>query len=73
VRPLTIEQLPPNVREGFGLKSTTATRAIAGMFMSTVTVTYPVTPGFIRHWQKTYSLKLLRKRMKKRGGKLLKL
>lgn len=73
VRPLTIEQLPPNVREGFGLKSTTATRAIAGMFMSTVTVTYPVTPGFIRHWQKTYSLKLLRKRMKKRGGKLVKL
>lgn len=73
VRPLTIEQLPENVREGFGLKSTRATRTIAGLFMSTVTVTYPVTPGFIRHWQKTYSLRLLRKRMKKRDGKLVKL
>ncbi|KAL4794296.1 hypothetical protein BDV19DRAFT_390357 [Aspergillus venezuelensis] len=73
VRPLTIEQLPVNVREGFGLKSTRATRAIAGMFMSTVAVTYPITPGFIRHWQKAYSLRLLRKRMKKRGGKLVKL
>ncbi|BCS28285.1 oxygenase MpaB family protein [Aspergillus puulaauensis] len=73
VRPLTVEQLPVNVREGFGLKSTMATRAIAGLFMSTVMVTYPVTPGFIRHWQKTYSLRLMRKRMKNRGGKLLKL
>ncbi|KAL2827264.1 hypothetical protein BJY01DRAFT_255764 [Aspergillus pseudoustus] len=73
VRPLTIEQLPPNIRDGFGLKSTRSTRAIAGMFMSTVAVTYPLTPGFIRHWQKSYSLRLLRKRMKKRGGKLVKL
>ncbi|KAL4948270.1 hypothetical protein BDW69DRAFT_203650 [Aspergillus filifer] len=73
VRPLTIEQLPVNVREGFGLKSTRATRTIARMFMSTVAVTYPITPGFIRHWQKAYSLRLLRKRMKKRGGKLVKL
>ncbi|CEL03864.1 hypothetical protein ASPCAL05003 [Aspergillus calidoustus] len=73
VRPLTIEQLPPNIRDGFGLKSTRSTRAIAGLFMSTVAVTYPITPGFIRHWQKSYSLRLLRKRMKKRGGKLVKL
>ncbi|KAJ0423189.1 hypothetical protein BJY00DRAFT_321887 [Aspergillus carlsbadensis] len=73
VRPLTIEQLPPNIRDGFGLKSTRSTRAIAGLFMSTVAVTYPITPGFIRHWQKTYSLRLLRKRMRKRGGKLVKL
>ncbi|KAL2803259.1 hypothetical protein BJX63DRAFT_440243 [Aspergillus granulosus] len=73
VRPLTIEQLPPNIRDGFELKSTRSTRAIAGLFMSTVMVTYPITPGFIRHWQKSYSLRLLRKRMKKRGGKLVKL
>ncbi|KAL4937036.1 hypothetical protein BDV06DRAFT_216179 [Aspergillus oleicola] len=73
VRPLTVEQLPVNVREGFGLKSSRSTRAIAGMFMSTVAVTYPITPGFIRHWQKAYSMRLLRKRMKNRGGKLVKL
>ncbi|KAL4874413.1 hypothetical protein BJY04DRAFT_212082 [Aspergillus karnatakaensis] len=73
VRPLTIEQLPPNIREGFGLKSTRSSKAVAGLFMSTVAVTYPLTPGFIRHWQKAYSLRLLRKRMKKRGGKLVKL
>ncbi|KAL6236500.1 hypothetical protein BDW75DRAFT_250052 [Aspergillus navahoensis] len=73
VRPMTIEQLPPNVREGFGLRSTKRTRAVAGLFMSTVAVTYPLTPGFIRHWQKSYSLRLLRKRMRSRGGKLVKL
>ncbi|KAL4733465.1 hypothetical protein BDV11DRAFT_175668 [Aspergillus similis] len=73
VRPVTIEQLPSNVREGFGLRSTRRTRAVAGLFMSTVAVTYPLTPGFIRHWQKSYSLRLLRKRLRKRGGKLVKL
>ncbi|KAL3472595.1 hypothetical protein BJX99DRAFT_272831 [Aspergillus californicus] len=73
VRPLTIEQLPVNVREGFGLKSTKSTRAISKLFMSAVAVTYPITPPFIRHWQKAYSMGLLRKRMKSRHGKLVRL
>ncbi|RDW68811.1 oxygenase MpaB family protein [Aspergillus mulundensis] len=73
VRPVTIEQLPLNVREVFGLKSTRTTRAVTSLFMSTVAVTYPLTPGFIRHWQKAYSMRLMRKRMRSRGGKLVKL
>ncbi|KAK2756528.1 hypothetical protein FQN54_005421 [Arachnomyces sp. PD_36] len=71
-RPMAVEQLPPNVREQYGLESTWATRALSNMFMSTVEATYPLTPRFIRQSQKTYYMNLMRKRIARRGGQLVK-
>lgn len=71
-RPMAIEQLPSNIREQYGLKSTVTSRTIRSMFMSTMEATYPITPPFIRHSQKTYYMGLMRKRIAKRGGQLIK-
>lgn len=72
VRPITIEQLPPTIREQFGLKTTRTSRAIAGLFVSGMACVWPFTPLFLRQMPKTYAMRLLRKRMKKRGGQLIK-
>ncbi|KAK2809862.1 hypothetical protein FQN50_003503 [Emmonsiellopsis sp. PD_5] len=72
VRPVTIEQLPPGVREQFDLKSTRTSRAIAGIFISGMSSVYPFIPLFLRQAQKTYYMRLLKKRMAKRGGQLTK-
>ncbi|KAL1960768.1 hypothetical protein VTO42DRAFT_6598 [Malbranchea cinnamomea] len=72
VRPITIEQLPPTVREQFGLRSTKTSRAITGLFVSGMTSIMPITPLFIRQLPKTYSMRLLRRKIKKRGGTLMK-
>ena len=72
VRPITIEQLPPSTREQFGLKSTRTSRAIGGLFISGMSCVYPFTPRFIRTLPKTYSMRLMRKRMARRGGQLIK-
>ncbi|PGH18100.1 hypothetical protein AJ79_00728 [Helicocarpus griseus UAMH5409] len=71
LRPIVIEQLPPEIREQFHMKSTKKTRAIAGLFISGMTSIYPFIPLPIRQVQKTYNMRLLRKRMKKRGGQLV--
>lgn len=72
IRLIAIEQLPPNVREQYGLKSTRTSRALSSMFMSTVEATYPLTPKFIRQSQKIYYMSLMRNRIAKRGGQLIK-
>ncbi|KAL4885417.1 hypothetical protein BJY04DRAFT_230959 [Aspergillus karnatakaensis] len=72
IRRLTIEQLPPAVREQFHLKSTKSSRAIAGLFVSGMTCVYPFTPLFVRQFPKTYAMRLFRKKVKKRGGQLVK-
>jgi uncharacterized protein (DUF2236 family) len=72
IRRLTIEQLPPSVREQFHLKSTKTSRALSGLFVSGMSCVYPFTPLFIRQLPKTYSIRLFRKKIKKRGGQLLK-
>lgn len=72
LRPVAIEQLPPNVREQYGLKSTQTSRTLCNMFMSTMEATYPLTPPFIRQSQKTYYMSLMRRRIAKRGGQLIK-
>ncbi|KAL4864851.1 hypothetical protein BDV12DRAFT_211347 [Aspergillus spectabilis] len=72
IRRLTIEQLPPGVREQFHLRSTKSSRAIAGLFVSGMACVYPFTPLFIRQLPKSYAMRLFRKKVKKRGGQLVK-
>lgn len=72
VRRLTIEQLPPIIREQFRLKSTKSSRALTGLFVAGMSGFYPFVPLFIRQSPKTYSMRLVRKRMNKRGGQLVK-
>ncbi|KAL4895621.1 hypothetical protein BDV59DRAFT_191568 [Aspergillus ambiguus] len=72
VRRITAEQLPPAIREQFALRSTKSSRAITGLFISGMSGVYPLTPRFIRTLPKTYSMRLVRKRMNKRGGQLVK-
>lgn len=69
-RLITIEQLPPHIREQFGLRSTRTSRATTGLFVSGMSSIYPFIPPFIRHAQKTYSMRLMRKRMSRWGGQL---
>ncbi|KAL4957091.1 hypothetical protein BDW69DRAFT_201969 [Aspergillus filifer] len=72
IRRLTIEQLPPTLREQFHVKSTKSSRAISGLFVSGMACVYPFTPLFIRQFPKSYAMRLFRKKVKKRGGQLLK-
>ncbi|KAL5359058.1 hypothetical protein BJX96DRAFT_174015 [Aspergillus floccosus] len=72
VRRITAEQLPPAIREQFALRSAKSSRAITGLFITGMSGVYPLTPRFIRMFPKTYSMRLVRKRMNKRGGQLVK-
>lgn len=72
VRRITIEHLPPSVREQFSLKSTKSSRAVSGLFISGMSGVYPFMPLFVRQFQKTYMMKVVRRRMRKRGGQLVK-
>lgn len=72
VRRITLEQLPPTVRDQFMLKSTKTSRAISGLFISGMSGVYPMLPLFVRQATKTYMMKVMRRRMKKRGGQLIK-
>ncbi len=72
IRRLTIEQLPPSLREQFNLKSTKSSRMLSGLFVSGMNCVYPFTPLFVRQLPKTYAMRLFRKKVKKRGGQLVK-
>lgn len=72
VRLITAEQLPPAIREQFALRSTKTSRAITSPFITGMSGVYPLTPRFIRTLPKTYYMRLVRKRMNKRGGQLVK-
>ncbi|KAH8699275.1 hypothetical protein BGW36DRAFT_358775 [Talaromyces proteolyticus] len=72
VRCITIEQLPPPVRDEFFLRSTKTSRAISSLFISGMAGVYPFMPLFLRQFPKTNMMRQMRKRMKKRGGQLTK-
>ncbi|RAQ78452.1 hypothetical protein COH21_010396 [Aspergillus flavus] len=72
VKRLTIEQLPPRVRDQFFLKSTKSSRLISGLFITGMSGVYPFMPLFVRQFTKTYMMGQMRRRIKKRGGQLIK-
>ncbi|KAE8366469.1 hypothetical protein BDV27DRAFT_155959 [Aspergillus caelatus] len=72
VKRLTIEQLPPRVRDQFFLKSTKSSRVISGLFITGMSGVYPFMPLFVRQFTKTYMMGQMRRRIKKRGGQLIK-
>ena len=72
VRPVAVEQLPPNIRTQFGLKSTRTSRALSSLFISTMASLNPFMPPFVRQSQKIYYMRLMRKRIARRGGQLVK-
>ncbi|PIG80469.1 hypothetical protein AARAC_001640 [Aspergillus arachidicola] len=72
VKRLTIEQLPPRVRDQFFLKSTKSSRLISGLFITGMSGVYPFMPLFVRQFTKTYMMGQMRRRIKKRGGQLVK-
>jgi uncharacterized protein (DUF2236 family) len=72
VRSITVEQLPPSVRDQFFLKSTKSSRVVSRVFISGMSGVYPLMPLFIRQFQKTYMMKVMRHRMRKRDGQLIK-
>ncbi|KDE78360.1 uncharacterized protein AO1008_04579 [Aspergillus oryzae 100-8] len=66
VKRLTIEQLPPRVRDQFFLKSTKSSRLISGLFITGMSGVYPFMPLFVRQFTKTYMMGQMRRRIKKR-------
>ncbi|KAJ5833481.1 hypothetical protein N7474_001792 [Penicillium riverlandense] len=72
VRRVTVEQLPPSVRDQFFLESTKSSRAVSRVFISGMSGVYPFMPLFVRQFQKTYMMKVIRRRMRKRDGQLIK-
>ncbi|KAL1850048.1 hypothetical protein Plec18167_008251 [Paecilomyces lecythidis] len=57
LRVLTSEMLPPNVRKGYGLKSSTARRALYRVTMGFAVAIYPTFPKSIRSYPQRFYLK----------------
>ncbi|KAF2810251.1 uncharacterized protein BDZ99DRAFT_563097 [Mytilinidion resinicola] len=64
VRLFTAEWLPPNLRDAYGLKTSTSRRALYKVYMVMIKTGYPIMPRFIRHFPRNYYMKDMRKRIK---------
>ncbi|KAE8147821.1 hypothetical protein BDV25DRAFT_142386 [Aspergillus avenaceus] len=63
LRAMTIEMLPPRIREAYGLKSTFGTRSLYRTTMGFSVAVYPALPGSTRGYPLRYYLEELRKNM----------
>ncbi|GAB1201901.1 hypothetical protein APSETT445_000496 [Aspergillus pseudonomiae] len=63
LRVLTIEMLPPRIREAYGLKSTFSTRGLYRTTMGFSVAVYPALPTSTRGYPLRYYLQELRKHM----------
>ncbi|PYH98000.1 hypothetical protein BO71DRAFT_88482 [Aspergillus ellipticus CBS 707.79] len=63
LRLITIELLPPRIREAYGLKSTKLRRGAYRLTLEVVRATYPFVPPFIRTYPKEYYLRDMRRRI----------
>lgn len=63
LRVITIEMLPPRIREAYGLKSTVGTRGVYRTTMGLSVAAYPALPTSWRSYPCRYYLKELRKEM----------
>lgn len=64
MRVITIEMLPPALREGYGLKSTLGSRGLYRTTMGFVVAVYPALPTSTRSYPLKYYLGELRRQMK---------
>jgi uncharacterized protein (DUF2236 family) len=64
IRLFTAEWLPPNLRDAYGLKTSTSRRALYKTYMVMLKTGYPIIPKFVRHFPRDYYMKDMRKRMK---------
>lgn len=64
LRALTIEMLPPHIREGYGLKSTVSTRGLYRTTMGLSSAVYPALPTSVRSSATKHYLEDLRRHLK---------
>lgn len=67
LRMVTTEQLPPKLRDAYGLKSTKGKRRLYKSTMALTKATYPFMPKVIRTFPVKFYMKDMRKRMAKYG------
>lgn len=67
-RCVAAENLPPKIRDGFGIKSTATTRSVYKSMIWVNSIVYPLLPRFMREWSKNYYLKVADKKLGKKGN-----
>ncbi|KAF1812414.1 hypothetical protein P152DRAFT_397319 [Eremomyces bilateralis CBS 781.70] len=64
---ITIEQLPPQLRDGFGLNRTKTSKFSSNASIAVFLAINPIIPSFIRHAPKNYYMWKMRRMIKKKG------
>jgi len=65
LRTLTVQWLPPRMREAYGLKNSKGRRAVHNVSMGMARTFYPLVPGFIRQYPVKFYLKDMRREMRR--------